>query len=91
MAEIRRSPDEVLVVFPLIYRVSPPSQVVQDFSHQQYESIMEVEPRVFFLETIVSWRRSFHLFGAIFSTFHHDYGRIIFVCMWLRVCNESSL
>ncbi len=26
-----------LVVYPIIYRVSAPSQVVQDFSHQQYE------------------------------------------------------
>ncbi len=27
-----------LVVFPIIYRVSAPSQVVQDFSHQQYQT-----------------------------------------------------
>ena len=25
-----------LVVYPIIFRVSAPSQVVQDFSHQQY-------------------------------------------------------
>ena len=38
MAEIRLSPVEGQVVFPIIYRVSAPSQVVVwDFSHQQYE------------------------------------------------------
>ena len=36
-SEIRRSPVEGQVVFPIIYRVSAPSQVVQDFSHQQYQ------------------------------------------------------
>ncbi len=28
-----------LVVYPIIYRVSAPSQVVQDFSHQQYHPV----------------------------------------------------
>ena len=36
MADIRRSPVEGQVVYPIIFGVSAPSQVVQDFSHQQY-------------------------------------------------------
>ena len=30
-----------LVVYPIIYRVSAPSQVVQDFSHQEYLPILK--------------------------------------------------
>ena len=37
MAEIRRSPVEVGSLSTIIYRVSAPSQVVQDFFHQQYD------------------------------------------------------
>ncbi len=42
MAEkILLSPVEGTVVFPIIYRVSAPSQVVVwDFSHQQYQLYM---------------------------------------------------
>ena len=34
--EIRRSPVEVGSDYPIIYKVLAPSQVVQDFFHQQY-------------------------------------------------------
>ena len=40
MAEIRQTHQLRLVVYPIIYRVSAPSQVVVwDFSHQQYEGV----------------------------------------------------
>ena len=43
MAEIRRSPVEVGSEYPIIFKVSAPSQVVQDFSHQML-SIMFLSP-----------------------------------------------